>query len=125
MKRARQRIVNTPAHVVSRHWVFFCAMLGFLMLPFTPVQFTSMLTAVVWIFSGMQYAVVFTVLGTFRLDSFPIFNGIQDMVQIFAPSVTPFSSTITVLVMFFGNFATAYLFKRLFVGKLVSRLRPP
>jgi hypothetical protein len=94
------------------------------MLPFTPVQFTSILTAVVWIFSGIQYAVIFTVLGTFRFDSFPIYNGIQEIIEIFAPSMTPLSGTVTVLVMFFGNLVTAYLFKRLFVGKLMSRLRP-
>ncbi len=94
------------------------------MLPFMPVQFTSVLTAVVWIFAGIQYALVFTVLGTFRLDSIPIFTGIQSMVRVIAPqSFIPFSEPITVLLMFSGNLATAYFFKKVFAGKL-SRIRP-
>jgi hypothetical protein len=124
MKRAQASIASASSHVVSRHWTFFCAMLGFLMLPFMPVQFTSILTAVVWIFSGTQYAVIYTILGTFRLDSVPIFSGIQNILHLIIPhSVVPFSQSITILLMFSGNLATAYLFKKAFVGRLVKRIR--
>jgi len=94
------------------------------MLPFMPVQFTSILTAVVWIFSGIQYAVIFTILGTFRLDSFPIFTGIQNILRLIVPSsVLPFSQSITIAFMFLGNLATAYFFKKVFVNKLTKRIR--
>jgi hypothetical protein len=122
MKRATPA---PPFHVISRHWTFFCAMLGFLMIPFMPVQFTSILTAVVWIFSGIQYALLFTFLGTFRFDSIPIFTGIQNILRAVAPSsFLPFSEPITILFMFLGNLATAYIIKRVFVAKLVSRIHP-
>jgi hypothetical protein len=100
-------------------------MLGFLILPFMPVQFTSILTAVVWIFSGPLYAVVFTILGTFfRQDSFPIFTGIQHILNLVVPgNVLAFSAPITVSFMFLGNLATAYLFKSVFVGRVTKRIR--
>jgi hypothetical protein len=122
MKRAT---ATPPVHAISKHWTFFCAMLGFLMMPFMPVQFTSILTSVVWIFSGIQYALVFTFLGTFRFDSVPIFTGIQNILRVVAPSsFLPFSEPITILFMFLGNLATAYLIKRVFVSRLVARIRP-
>jgi hypothetical protein len=78
----------------------------------------------VWIFSGIQYAIVFTILATFGLESFPIFTGIQNILQLIIPnSVSPLYQAITVSVMFFGNLTTAYLFKRVLGSKLVSRVR--
>jgi hypothetical protein len=124
MKRAHQLIAPTSARSVSKHRAFFCAMLGFLMLPFMPVQFTSVLTAVVWTFSGVQYALVFTALGTFRLDSVPIYSGIQNMVRLVVPeSVLPYSQSITILFMFTANLSTAFFFKKVLRSKLVNRIR--
>jgi len=99
-------------------------MLGFLMLPFMPVQFTSVLTAVVWTFSGVQYALIFSALGTFRLDSVPIYSGIQNMVRLVVPgSVLPYSQSITILFMFTANLSTAFFFKKVLRSKLVNRIR--
>jgi hypothetical protein len=121
MKRAP---LVPPVHVTSKRWTFFCAMLGFLMLPFMPVQFTSVLTAVVWIFAGVQYAVVFTILGTFRFDSPPIFVGITNILSLLLPrGASSFSQEFTILLMYFGNLGTAYFFKKVLIGRLVRRIR--
>ncbi|MDA4117924.1 MAG: hypothetical protein OK455_06225 [Thaumarchaeota archaeon] len=89
-----------------------------------PVQFTSVLTAAVWIFSGIQYAVVFTILGTFRLDSIPIFAGIQNILRLILPNgILPFTQSIAILIMFLGNLAAAYFFKKVLGGKMVNRIR--
>ena len=99
-------------------------MLGFLLMPFMPVQFTSILTAVVWAFSGAQFALIFTVLGTFRLDSFPIFAGLQDLFHIVVPTgLVPFTQLISIAVMFLGNLATAWFFKAVLVSRLAKRIR--
>jgi hypothetical protein len=102
-------------------------MVAFLMLPFMPVQLTSILSAVVWIFTGAPYALVFVFLGTFRLDSVPIYSGIDRILTTMLPAL-PLGSTawMTVAFMFFGNVATAYLFKMILSAKFTRRfaIRP-
>ena len=99
-------------------------MMAFLLLPFMPVQFTSILTAVVWIFSGTPYAMVFVVLGTFRLDSVPIYSGIDRILAMGLPTVMfGFAGWITIAIMFSGNLLTAYLLKRVLRGKFTRRFR--
>src|SRR5579872_6627806 len=90
---------------------FFFGMLAFLMLPFMPVQLTSILSAVVWIFSGTPYALVFVLLGTFRLDSVPIYSGIDRILTTILPTFPiGLAAWNTVAFMFSGNLVTAYLF---------------
>ena len=123
MKRGIRSNLAATSTRGPKRWAFFCGMLGFLLLPFMPVQFTSILTAAVWIFSGIPYAIVFTILGTFRLDSVPIYAGINNILGLILPvSLSAFSQAIAILVMFSGNLATAYFFKRVLGGKLVNRL---
>ncbi len=107
---------------VLQRRTFFFGMLAFLMLPFMPVQLTSILSAVVWIFSGMPYAMVFVLLGTFRLDSVPIYSGIDRILSTILPTVpVGLAASITVAFMFSGNLVTAYLFKRLLGAKFTKR----
>lgn len=109
---------------LSHRKTFFYGMTAFLMLPFMPVQFTSILTAVVWIFSGLPYAVAFVVLGTFRVDSVPIYSGIDRILVMVLPQVLAgLSGFMTVAIMFGGNLLTAYLFKVLLFSKFAKRLR--
>jgi len=117
-----------PGPLVSRvlqRRTFFYGMVAFLLLPFMPVQFTSILTAVVWIFSGTPYAMVFVVLGTFRLDAVPIYSGIDRILTMALPTVLiGFAGWITLVFMFSGNLLSAYLFKRVLRGKFTRRFRP-
>jgi hypothetical protein len=123
MKRGGSPVASS--HIVSRRWAFFCGMLGVLMLPVMPVPFTSILTAVVWVFAGAPFAVVFIILGTYRLDAVPVYTLLQHLVVKVEPSgLAPFTLLITVSVMFLGNFAMAYLFKAIFVSRLMRRIRP-
>ncbi|MDA4134258.1 MAG: hypothetical protein OK441_01640 [Thaumarchaeota archaeon] len=96
-----------------RRWIFACFMGGFLIAPFMPVEFTSILTATVWNFSGRFYALVFLVLGTFlRADSITIFSGIENMIVLSFPGFLAVGPAyLAVGVMFFGNLAAAFLFK--------------
>lgn len=103
---------------------FFYGMMAFLMLPFMPVQFTSVLTAVVWIFSGTPYAMAFVVLGTFRLDSVPIYSGIDRIFVMILPTILlGFAGWLTIAFMFSGNLLTAYLFKRILWTKFTKRFQ--
>jgi hypothetical protein len=97
---------------------------GFLLAPFIPVEFTSILTAMVWGFSGVAYAAVFTVIGTFfRADSFTVYSGIQPLVaRAFPPDVGAWSQVITLTVMFLGNLGTAYMFKKIIRYRVMRRL---
>ncbi|MDA4118841.1 MAG: hypothetical protein OK455_10935 [Thaumarchaeota archaeon] len=99
---------------------------GFLVLPVIPIQFTSIITAIVWSISGVFPAMVFLVAGTFlRVDSATIFLGIQQMASRMFPSFsTTVDGEIAVLLMFVGNLATAYLFKRVVRSRLLNRIPP-
>ncbi len=126
MASSRSIVAIKPPRVVSRHWTFFCGMLAFLMLPFTPVQFTSILTAVVWTFSGVQYAVVFAIFGSFSLESIPIYNGIKNIIEVFLPATSGMPLLVgaaVVAVMLLGNLATAFFFKWALGNKLSQRLQ--
>jgi hypothetical protein len=103
---------------------FFFGMAVFLLLPVMPVEFTSILSAVVWIFAGTPYAIIFVVLGTFRVDSFPIYSGIVRIVAInLPPSLLSFAGSITLAIMFSGNLLTTYFFKRVLRVKFTSRFQ--
>lgn len=99
-------------------------MAGFLVLPVVPVEFTSIITAVVWSLSGGLPALVFLVAGTFlRVDSVTIFSGIEQIVGHLFPGLpTLVDEGLSVAVMFAGNLGTAYMFKRLVRNRLISRL---
>ncbi len=125
MERAAAGIPRLSAQGSAlRKRAFFAMMSGFLFVPFLPLQFTSIVTAVVWIFSGTGYAMVFVVLGTFmRADSFTIFSGIQNIFNTFLPvRFDALSQVFSVATMFVGNVATAYLFQRLLKNRLSRRL---
>jgi hypothetical protein len=108
----------------SRRRAFACCLGGFLLAPIIPVEFTSILTATVWGFSGVAYAAVFTVIGTFfRADSFTVYSGIQPLLERASPpDIRAWSQVITLTVMFLGNLGTAYLFKRIIRYKVLRRL---
>ena len=97
---------------------------GFLIAPLMPVEFTSILTATVWSFSGKVYALVFVVVGTFfRADSYTIFSGIQSFLTRASPvGAMGLSELATVAIMFAGNVCAAYLFKRVIRQKILRRL---
>jgi len=114
----------TSGALRSRRRAFACCLGGFLLAPFIPVEFTSILTAMVWGFSGVAYAGVFTVIGTFfRADSFTVYSGIQPLVaRASPPDIAVWSQVITLAFMFLGNLGTAYLFKRIIRYKVMRRL---
>ena len=99
-------------------------MSSFLLVPFIPIQFTSIITALVWTFSGPVYAMVFVLAGTFlRADSLPILSGIQDIVSKVLPYQSPeVAQSVTMGLMFSGNVCSAYLFKRILEHRLAKRL---
>jgi hypothetical protein len=107
-----------------RRRAFFCLMGGFLVLPIIPVEFTSIITAVVWSVSGGLPAVVFLIAGTFfRLDSPTIFSGIAGVAgHLFPGYSTALDEAIAIAVMLAGNLATAYLFKRIVRTRLLNRI---
>jgi hypothetical protein len=103
----------------------FAVLMGtFLFLPVMPTEFTSFVTAFVWIFSGAYYAMAFVAVGTFfRIDSVAVFSGIQGVLEsTLPPSLTSLDQVITIGVMFTGNLASAYLFRSLLRRKVLSRL---
>jgi len=108
----------------SRRRTFACFMGGFLLTPFIPFEFTSILTAMVWSFSGAAYAAVFAVAGTFlRPDSLTIYSGIQLLLSKAGPvEVRALSEPIAISVMFLGNLCTAYIFKAFIRHKVANRL---
>jgi hypothetical protein len=121
MKASRVGPAPLIPRVLQRR-TFFFGMLAFLMLPFMPVQLTSILSAVVWIFAGTPYAIVFIFLGTFRLDSIPIYSGIDRILTLILPGFPiAVAEWITVAVMFSGNLVTAYIFKLLLKKKFTRR----
>src|SRR5579871_2782037 len=70
-----------------RGLAFFSLMGGFLLVPAMPVQFTSIITAIVWSLSGALPGVIFLIGGTFfRPDSLPILSGIQGITEKVLPS---------------------------------------
>jgi hypothetical protein len=89
-----------------------------------PIQFTSMITALVWTFSGRVYAMLFVVAGTFlRMDSLPILSGIQNIVSKVLPNGSPeLTQSVTMCLMFAGNVCSAYLFKRILEHRFANRL---
>jgi hypothetical protein len=99
-------------------------MAGFLVFPIVPVQFTSIITAIVWSLSGGVPAIAFLVVGTFlRFDSFTILSGIGDIVARVFPSVSSIGDEeLAAAVMFVGNLATAYFFKRVLRYRILKRL---
>lgn len=107
-----------------RKYAFSSLMMGFLIVPFVPLQFTSIITAVVWTVSGPYYAIVFVIVGTFfRTDSISIYYGIQRVLGFFLPQdIAALGQWIAIPIMFFGNLATTMLFKRFLRGKLLERL---
>ncbi len=121
MKASTIRSAPLIPRVLQRR-TFFFGMLAFLMLPFMPVQLTSILSAVVWIFAGTPYAMIFVFLGTFRLDSIPIYSGIDRILTLILPNFPiAVAGWITVAFMFSGNLVTAYFFKRLLKTKFTRR----
>jgi hypothetical protein len=121
MKASTIRSAPLIPKVLQRR-TFFFGMLAFLMLPFMPVQLTSILSAVVWIFAGTPYAMVFVFFGTFRLDSIPIYSGIDRILTIILPGFPiALAGWITVAFMFSGNLVTAYLFRWLLKAKFTRR----
>lgn len=107
-----------------RSRAFFSLMGGFLLLPVLPVQFTSVITAIVWSFAGPLPAAVFLLSGTFlHVDSMPIFSGLQDVVARILPSLSPVGDQAgAVASMLVGNLVTAYLFKLFVKKRILSRL---
>jgi hypothetical protein len=116
--------MNASAGGKSRRRTFACLLGGFLLAPFIPVEFTSILTATVWSVSGGVYALAFLTVGTFfRLDSFSIFTGIEEIlgrVLRIAPGAE--AGYLTVGIMFLGNVTTAYFFKLIISSKIARRL---
>jgi hypothetical protein len=88
---------------------------GFLIAQFIPVEFTSILSATVWSFSGRVYALVFVIGGTFfRADSVFILSGIANIVGRVSPSLSASGPLyVAIATMFVGNLAAAFLFKKL------------
>ncbi len=109
-----------------RSIAFFSLMAGFLLLPIVPIQFTSIITAIVWSVSGPLPGVVFLIGGTFfRPDSLPILSGIQNLVgRILPASGTTFDELAAISVMFLGNLAAACVFRRLISNRIVRRIPP-
>ncbi len=109
-----------------RSRAFFSLMGGFLILPVLPVQFTSVITAIVWSFAGPLPAVVFLLGGTFfHADSIPIMSGLQDIVARILPELSvPEDQVGAVTTMLLGNLVTAYLFKMFVKKRILSRLPP-
>jgi hypothetical protein len=107
-----------------RRRAFFCLMAGFLVFPIVPVQFTSIITAIVWSLSGGVPAIAFLLVGTFlRFDSFTILSGIGDIVARVFPSLSPVGDQeLAAVVMFAGNLGTAYFFKRAIRHRILKRL---
>ena len=97
---------------------------GFLLLPVLPVQFTSVITAVVWSFAGPLPAAVFLLSGTFlHADSLPILSGLQNIVARILPGLSPIGDQAgAVVTMLVGNLMTAYLFKLFVKKRILSRL---
>jgi uncharacterized membrane protein YdcZ (DUF606 family) len=115
LRRKRSSLAEMP---------FFSLMVGFLLLPIIPIQFTSIITAIVWSLSGPLAGVVFLVAGTFfRPDSLPILSGVQNIVGRMLPGMgTDQSGAIAVVIMLLGNLASACLFRVLLKSRLVKRL---
>lgn len=107
-----------------RRIAFFSLMAGFLLLPIVPIQFTSIITAIVWSVSGPLPGLAFLIGGTFfRPDSLPILSGLQNVVgRMFPTSGVAFAEVAAVAIMFVGNLAAAYLFRKLISNKIVSRI---
>jgi hypothetical protein len=97
---------------------------GFLLAPFMPVESTSILTAMVWSFSGKAYAVVFAVLGTFvRFDSGIVYTAIQTLTTKAAPSdFGGWTQPITLSVMLGINLCAAFLFMKIIRHSVAKRL---
>lgn len=94
-----------------------------ILMPLVPIQFTSLITAIVWTFSGPSYAIVFVTAGTFlQADSYTVFFGIQNIVTSLFPNYPlGVHQLITTGVMFGGNLTTAYLFKLVLHRRLLRR----
>jgi hypothetical protein len=107
-----------------RRAIFACFMGGFLIAQFIPVEFTSILSATVWSFSGRVYALVFVIAGTFfRADSITILAGIANIVSRLSPSELVSGSTyVAIAVMFVGNLAATFLFKALIRRAIFSHI---
>jgi len=97
---------------------------GFLVLPVVPIEFTSIITAVVWSLSGGIPALVFLVAGTFlRVDSLTVFTGVAQIAEGLFPSLSfGIDQDIAVAVMFTGNLASAVVFKMIVRKKLLARI---
>lgn len=110
--------------VRRRRRVFACFMGGFLIAQFIPVEFTSILTATVWSFSGRMYALGFLIAGTFlRVDSLSIFSGLEALLVRISPGIAGVGPQyVAASVMLFGNLAVAVLFKALLRRTVLSRV---
>ena len=94
------------------------------MVPVMPLQFTSVVTALVWSLSGVEFAMVFLVVGTFfHADSPSIFSGIEGLVSRVFPHIGPAGlAAAAIATMFLGNLAAAYLFRRFVSSRVVRRV---
>lgn len=119
-------MTSNPSGTLTRRrqQVFAWSLGGLLVAPFMPVEFTSILTATVWSFSGGGYALAFLLFGTFlRLDSISVYAGVQEvLIKLFALPPGAASGYATIAVMFFGNVATAYLFRIIIRRKMGGRV---
>jgi hypothetical protein len=97
---------------------------GFLVLPVIPIEFTSIITAVVWSLSGGIPGLVFLLAGTFlRVDSLTVFAGVTQIAERLFPSLSfGIDQYIAVGIMFTGNLASAYFFKMVIKKKLLARI---
>ena len=124
MEKSSELGLQLARGIRLRRRAFFCLMGGFLVLPVVPIEFTSIITAVVWSLSGGIPALVFLVAGTFlRVDSLTVFTGVAQIAEGLFPSLSfGIDQDIAVAVMFTGNLASAFVFKMIVRKKLLARI---